>query len=823
MLKSLFTPRSFRTLVALALGLAGSGAATFAQSYHNMAASDFSASFADIASWSTPTNGSWSGLATGGTGPTPDPLRITTQSNASFSSGSSGGVQKGAEALLFLSTGATDNTSSVALDLLLDLTGRTAGTLSFDAAQVSNSSGNRAGTLSVYASVDGSTWAPLAGSGLPFVATNNVASSASVSVALPSTLNDQSQVRLRFYYHNGGGGTTGSRPKISVDNVLVTSTPAVAGLPEITSPSTAVANAGEAFTYTITASGDPVSYSTSALPDGLEINTATGVISGTPSVIGTFNLTISAVNGVGSGSAVLVLTINPNPNAPVVADGTANATVGVPFSYQISATNSPTLYSSGALPAGLVLDPETGEISGTPTVGGTFNNITITASNSFGSDSGVLGIVVASPPVLQGVYSASTYVNTEFAFSFSATQNPNFYDVTGLPDGLTYDFVTTISGTPTTTGTFHITITATNDLGSDTKTLVLQVLDQAEQDALPLAVVVNKYANGPTGQPDQVELLVLGDGTAGSTADLRGMILKDFSSNMTGDGGGKYEFTESGLWSAVRAGTLIVISTGSSQTEALDAGGFVLKVNLDNTLYFTRLGGTFDIAGTDFVMIKAAGSGALGVAGGVHALGGGVAGTYFNAFSGRKLLGTGNTAAGKGVYANTSNSAVADFVGSDATGDVSPPVFGEPNNGTNQALIDSLRAAAHSALQAWRFQKFGVYEDTAEVLAGDTEDFDGDGIPNLLEYATGTEPTEANAGVVTSGKSGDFLTLSFPIVDDASITYTVLASDDLAAGFTTATGSVDDADGVRTYTDDVSLATPGVRRFLRLEVGVAAE
>lgn len=817
--------RIARAFVAIPLGVVVLGSAAIAQTFYNMAAANFSANFSNLATWSTPTNGSWSGvaIATTATNTVPDPLRVTTQSNTGFTSSTSGGIQKGTEALLFLSTGGTDNSSSVALDLLLNMTGRNAGTLSFDAATVVNGTPAaipRRGTLSVYYSTDGTTWAALTGTSVPYVAINDgVAASGSANVALPAAISDKANVRLRFYYHNSTSpaGAAGNRPKISVDNVLVTSTSLVSGLPEF-SNLTASATAGVSFSYAITATGSPTSYSVSTLPAGLVINTNTGVISGTPTVPGTYNLTLSAVNGAGTGSAILVLTVVPNPNAPVVSGGSTTGTVGTPFSYQISATNTPTSYSSGVLPAGLTLDTATGLISGTPTVGGTFNNISITASNSFGSSSGLLSIVIASAPVLQGIYSASAYVDVPFTFTFSATQNPSIYNAVDLPAGLVYDGVTTISGTPTQPGIFNITITATNSLGTDTRTLVLQVVDQAAQNAIPLNVVVNKYANGLTGQPDKVELLVLGSGTAGSSADLRGMILKDFSTNMTGDGGGKYQFAASGVWSSVNAGTLIVLSTGTTEPEVIDPASFIIRVNLDNPVYFTRLGGTFDIATTEFVMIKAAGMGGMGIAGGIHGLGGGTAGALFTGFTGKKLLATGTSVAGNGVYANTTNSAIADYNGTDATGGVAPPVFGAGNNTSNQTLINSLRTTPRTAIETWRFQQFGVYADTNDVLAGDAEDFDGDGIANLIEYATGTDPKAANAPVVVQGRSGDFLTLVFPRISDASLTYRVQASNDLASGFVTATGSVNTVSNVSTYTDNVSLATPGVRRFLRLQV-----
>ncbi len=837
----LFMFKTLNTVFVRALHLAGLAAclaapsSLSAQSYHNMAASNFTENFADIAdttTWASPTKtgGSWSGFVATSTVPAtglPDPTKTTTNSTA-FSSGFTGGVQRGStqiiptESLIFLSTGG-DNTTATGLDLLLDFTSRLAGTLTFDVATVANSTGNRQGTLSIHASLDGEIWTPVAGTNLPYVATNNVAGSASVSASLPSSLNGQGTVRLRFYYHNNAsdGSPSGSRPKISVDNVLVTSSPTVAGLPEITSASTASVTALESFSHTITATEAPTSFSTSTLPTGLSLDSATGVISGAPTTPGTYNITVSAINGVGTGSAILTLTVGVNPNAPVVTDGDVTAELNVPFTHQIVATNSPSSYATGTLPAGLVLDAETGVISGTPTAGGTFDNILISATNAFGTDEGSLRIVVASPPVLTGSFSASIYLGQAFAHTITATQSPTYYEVTGLPEGLTWDFAANISGTPTTAGTHEISISAFNTLGSDTRTLVLTVLDQAAQDAIPLTVAINKYANGQTGQPDKVELLVIGNGAPGSTADLRGMILKDFSSGMANDGGGKFEFANDALWSAVPAGTLVVMSSGNTETEDLEASDFVLRVNLGNAACFTSLGGTFDVATTDFLLIKQAGTGALGVAGGIHALAGGTAGAQFTAFTGLKAIATGTTGAGNGVYVTTPNSTLADFDGTDAVGGVAALPFGLPNNSTNEALINALRGAtATTPLEDWRLANFGTAENSG--AAADGADFDGDGIANLIEYATGADPTTANASPITlaTTASGEFLTLSFTRIDDPALSYVIEASDDLAAGFApTGTSYTGGPAGTITHTDTVSLTTPGVRRFLRLVVG----
>lgn len=196
--------------------------------------------FSDIANW---TNGFAAGIganrfgsvAVNTTGVIPSATRITaTTATFQVPPSTAGGLHRGTDqatptnSIVLLSAGTTDNSSSAAFDLFLDFTGVDAGTLSFDWATVFNATGNRNGSLKVYATTDGVTYSNVTAA---FVNnfTNNVTASGSITnAALPAAFNNSATARLRFYYHNCCGGTTGSRPKLSIDNVVVTAVPNIA-------------------------------------------------------------------------------------------------------------------------------------------------------------------------------------------------------------------------------------------------------------------------------------------------------------------------------------------------------------------------------------------------------------------------------------------------------------------------------------------------------------------------------------------------------------------------------------------------------------------
>jgi Putative Ig domain len=156
---------------------------------------------------------------------------------------------------------------------------------------------------------------------------------------------------------------------------------------------------------------------------------------------------------------------------PIVA--TMNVPIGPITPTVIGAVDSFTV--APPLPAGLVLDPSTGAISGTP-IGGRLpsTSFVITATNVNGSDALTVVLRVLEPPVLAG------YTMDPAAYEVNQAITPNAPiksgDVTSysiappLPPGLTFNTSTgVISGTPTNVmSEVTFTVTAVNVDGTDT-------------------------------------------------------------------------------------------------------------------------------------------------------------------------------------------------------------------------------------------------------------------------------------------------------------------------------------------------------------------
>ena len=200
------------------------------------------------------------------------------------------------------------------------------------------------------------------------------------------------------------------------------------------------------------------------LPNGVTLDSSTGELVGTPTTVSTTNtIVIQATNSAGSSWATISIEVQDEapssidyPGSPftftkndAVTGATPTYAAGTPTSWAITA---------GTIPAGLSVDPSTGEIIGTPTTVTTSTvTLTIEASNAAGSASTTVDIDVQDEAPSSIDYPGSPFTFTKNDAVTGATPTyaggaPALWAITAgtIPAGLSVDSSTgEIIGTPT--------------------------------------------------------------------------------------------------------------------------------------------------------------------------------------------------------------------------------------------------------------------------------------------------------------------------------------------------------------------------------------
>ena len=250
------------------------------------------------------------------------------------------------------------------------------------------------------------------------------------------------------------------------------------------------------------------------LPPGFNLDTATGLITGTATATGTFPFTVRVADTSGQQDAqAFTIVINPQSPPQITTSSLPAGTVSVPYgarTIQAAAGIGALTWSitSGALPPGLTINPPlTGPsvtISGTPTTQGTFP-FTVRVTDTLGQvATRALSITVSLPgaPQITTTSLPSGTINRTYNQAVLATGTGALtYSIvspgTGtLPPGLTLNPSTgTITGAPTATGTFPFTVRVADTFGQQA-TRALSILVSTDN---PPQIVAPSLPSGIVG------------------------------------------------------------------------------------------------------------------------------------------------------------------------------------------------------------------------------------------------------------------------------------------------------------------------------------
>jgi len=246
----------------------------------------------------------------------------------------------------------------------------------------------------------------------------------------------------------------------------------------------------------------PYSWSATGLPSPLTIANTTGLITGIPSLDGAFTVAVTLTD---SNSASVTqnysLTIAPVP-LKITTATLPNGAVASSYSASLAATGGdpPYAFTATGLPPGVNL-ATSGALSGAPTTTGAFTiKVTVTDSKSLTATASFT-VTIATQLVVTTTAVSNAVVGTALSTKLAVTGGtpPYQWQTSSPPPGLSLGADGTLSGTPTTQGTFSVPVVVVDSSGASVTATVKVTV------ALPAGPTISitglSDTNAPATQP----------------------------------------------------------------------------------------------------------------------------------------------------------------------------------------------------------------------------------------------------------------------------------------------------------------------------------
>ena len=252
---------------------------------------------------------------------------------------------------------------------------------------------------------------------------------------------------------------------------------------------------GQAYSQTLVASNGTAPYAWSAgagIPPGLNLDPSTGIISGTPSLVGSYTFSVTVTDSAkNTASANFALTVSVQALTITTISPLFNGTVGVAYNQTLTASGGKPPYQWSVISGstgGLTLDPNSGALQGTPQTAGTFT-FTVQVSDSAGNTATQQFSLTVNTPTLAIVTAGSlpagavgVSYSQKLPLNAAGGTPPYTWSLTPSIPGLTFDPINVaLNGTPTVPGTFPLTVTVTDSAGltASNKSLTLIIAPAA--------------------------------------------------------------------------------------------------------------------------------------------------------------------------------------------------------------------------------------------------------------------------------------------------------------------------------------------------------